>query len=197
MSVAVTQNELRHMERALDLARQGRGHTSPNPLVGAVVVRDGEVLGEGYHAAYGEAHAEVAALDACAVDPLGATLYVTLEPCCHAGRTPPCTDAILQAGISRVVFASDDPTDKASGRGPGILRDEGVEVVGMDGDVSRAARLLNQPFRKLARTGRPYVVFKSAMSLDGKVATQTGDSRWISNEEAGTSRGRRTSTCTA
>jgi diaminohydroxyphosphoribosylaminopyrimidine deaminase / 5-amino-6-(5-phosphoribosylamino)uracil reductase len=184
MPVAVTQNELRHMERALDLARQGHGRTSPNPLVGAVVVRDGDVLGEGYHAGYGEAHAEVAALDACAVDPLGATLYVTLEPCCHTGRTPPCTDAILRAGIARVVFASDDPTEKASGRGPGILRDEGVEVVAVDGEVSRAARMLNQPFRKLARTGHPYVVFKSAMSLDGKVATQTGDSRWISNEES-------------
>jgi diaminohydroxyphosphoribosylaminopyrimidine deaminase/5-amino-6-(5-phosphoribosylamino)uracil reductase len=185
MTVAVTQNELRHMERALDLARQGRGRTSPNPLVGAVVVRDGEVLGEGYHVAYGEQHAEVAALEACVpVDPLGATLYVTLEPCCHTGRTPPCTDAILRAGIARVVFASDDPTGKASGRGLGILRDEGVEVVSVDGDVSRAARLLNQPFRKLARTGRPYVVFKSAMSLDGKVATQSGDSRWISNEES-------------
>jgi diaminohydroxyphosphoribosylaminopyrimidine deaminase / 5-amino-6-(5-phosphoribosylamino)uracil reductase len=176
---------LRHMERALDLARQGSGHTSPNPLVGAVIVRDGEVLGEGYHAGYGEPHAEVAALEACgAVDPLGATLYVTLEPCCHTGRTPPCTDAILRAGIARVVFASDDPSEKASGRGLGILRDEGVEVVSVDGDVSREARLLNQPFRKLARTGRPYVVFKSAMSLDGKVATQTGDSRWISNEES-------------
>jgi diaminohydroxyphosphoribosylaminopyrimidine deaminase/5-amino-6-(5-phosphoribosylamino)uracil reductase len=185
MPAAVTQNELRHMERALDLARQGHGRTSPNPLVGAVIVRDGEVLGEGYHAGYGEAHAEIAALEACApVDPLGATLYVTLEPCCHTGRTPPCTDAILRAGISRVVFASDDPSDKASGRGLGILRDEGVEVVSVDGEVSRAARLLNQPFRKLARTGRPYVIFKSAMSLDGKVATQSGDSRWISNEES-------------
>ena len=184
MSLAVTQTELRHMQRALDLAWHGRGLTGPNPLVGAVVVRDGEVLGEGYHAGYGEAHAEVAALESCAVDPLGATLYVTLEPCCHTGRTPPCTDAILRAGIARVVIASDDPTDKASGRGLGILRDEGVEVVNVDGEVSRAARLMNQPFRKLARTGRPYVVFKSAMSLDGKVATQTGDSRWISNEQS-------------
>jgi diaminohydroxyphosphoribosylaminopyrimidine deaminase/5-amino-6-(5-phosphoribosylamino)uracil reductase len=182
MTVAVTQNDVRHMERALQLAREGRGRTSPNPLVGAVVVRDGEVLGEGYHAAYGEAHAEVAALESCAVDPLGATLYVTLEPCCHSGRTLPCTDAILRAGIARVVIASDDPTDKASGRGPGILRDEGIDVISVDGDVSHAARLLNQPFRKAARSGRPFIVFKSAMSLDGKVATQTGDSRWISNE---------------
>jgi diaminohydroxyphosphoribosylaminopyrimidine deaminase/5-amino-6-(5-phosphoribosylamino)uracil reductase len=182
MTVAVTEHDLHHMERALELAREGRGRTSPNPLVGAVVVRDGQVLGEGYHAGYGDQHAEVAALEACTVDPLGATMYVTLEPCCHSGKTLPCTDAILRAGIARIVIASDDPTDKASGRGPGILRDEGIEVISVDGDVSHHARLLNQPFRKMARTGRPHVVFKSAMSLDGKVATQTGDSRWISNE---------------
>jgi diaminohydroxyphosphoribosylaminopyrimidine deaminase / 5-amino-6-(5-phosphoribosylamino)uracil reductase len=180
----VTERDLRHMTRAIELAELGRGHTSPNPLVGAVVVRDDEVLGEGYHAAYGSSHAEVAALGACIADPLGATLYVTLEPCCHHGRTPPCTDAIVAAGIKRVVVASDDPTEKASGRGLGILRDEGIEVQTVDGEVSRAARLLNQPFRKQARTGRPLVVFKAAMSLDGKVATQTGDSKWISNERS-------------
>jgi diaminohydroxyphosphoribosylaminopyrimidine deaminase/5-amino-6-(5-phosphoribosylamino)uracil reductase len=149
-----------------------------------VVARDDEVLGEGYHAAYGGDHAEVAALGACVADPIGATMYVTLEPCCHHGRTPPCTDAIVHAGIKRIVVASDDPTDKASGRGLGILRDEGVDVEVVDGEVSHAARLLNQPFRKRARTGRPHVVFKSAMSLDGKVATQTGDSKWISGEES-------------
>jgi diaminohydroxyphosphoribosylaminopyrimidine deaminase / 5-amino-6-(5-phosphoribosylamino)uracil reductase len=180
----LTEPDLRHMQRAIQLAELGRGHTSPNPLVGALVVRGDDVLGEGYHAAYGSAHAEVAALAACEVDPIGATLYVTLEPCCHTGKTPPCTDAILAAGIKRVVVASDDPTEKAAGRGLGILRDEGVEVVTVDGDVSRSARLLNQPFRKLAKTGRPYIIFKSAMSLDGKVATQTGDSKWISNEES-------------
>ena len=172
------------MTRAVELAERGSGHTSPNPLVGAVVVRDEEVLGEGYHAAYGSEHAEVAALGACIKDPIGATLYVTLEPCCHHGHTPPCTDAIVAAGIKRVVVASDDPTDKASGRGLGILRDEGIDIETIDGDVSHLARLLNQPFRKRARTGRPLVVFKSAMSLDGKVATQTGDSKWISNERS-------------
>jgi diaminohydroxyphosphoribosylaminopyrimidine deaminase / 5-amino-6-(5-phosphoribosylamino)uracil reductase len=172
------------MKRAIELAELGRGHTSPNPLVGAVVVRENEVLGEGYHVAYGSDHAEVAALHACKRDPIGATLYVTLEPCCHQGKTPPCTDAIVAAGIKRVVVASDDPTEKASGRGLGILRDEGIEVVTVDGEVSHSARLLNQPFRKLAKTGRPYVIFKSAMSLDGKVATQTGDSKWISNEQS-------------
>jgi diaminohydroxyphosphoribosylaminopyrimidine deaminase/5-amino-6-(5-phosphoribosylamino)uracil reductase len=164
------------MQRAIELAELGRGHTRPNPLVGAVVVRDEEVLGEGYHSAYGGDHAEVAALGACLQDPIGATMYVTLEPCCHHGRTPPCTDAIVAAGIKRIVVASDDPTDKAAGRGLGILRDEGIDVQTIDGEVSHAARLLNQPFRKHARTGRPLVVFKSAMSLDGKVATQTGDS---------------------
>jgi diaminohydroxyphosphoribosylaminopyrimidine deaminase / 5-amino-6-(5-phosphoribosylamino)uracil reductase len=172
------------MQRAIELAELGRGHTRPNPLVGAVVVRDDEVLGEGYHAAYGGDHAEVAALGACLEDPIGATMYVTLEPCCHHGRTPPCTDAIVAAGIKRVVVASDDPTDKAAGRGLGILRDEGIDVQTVDGEVSHAARLLNQPFRKHARTGRPLVVFKAAMSLDGKVATQAGDSKWISNERS-------------
>lgn len=172
------------MRRAIELAELGRGHTSPNPLVGAIVVRDEEVLGEGYHAAFGSSHAEVVALSACETDPIGATMYVTLEPCCHQGHTPPCTDAIVAAGIKRVVVASDDPTDKASGRGLGILRDEGIDVQTIDGDLSRSARLLNQPFRKHARTGRPYVIFKSAMSLDGKVATQTGDSKWISNERS-------------
>ena len=113
-----------------------------------------------------------------------ATLYVSLEPCCHHGQTPPCTDAILEAGIRRVVVGSDDPTEKASGRGLGILRDEGVEVVVADGEPAFRARLLNQAFRKHARTGRPHVLFKSAMTLDGKVATRTGDSKWISGEEA-------------
>src|SRR5688500_15934212 len=121
------------MRRAIELAELGRGHTRPNPLVGAVIARDDSVLGEGYHAAYGSDHAEVAALGACISDPIGATMYVTLEPCCHHGQTPPCTDAIVNAGISRVVVASDDPSGKASGRGLGILRDEGVDVLVVDG----------------------------------------------------------------
>jgi diaminohydroxyphosphoribosylaminopyrimidine deaminase / 5-amino-6-(5-phosphoribosylamino)uracil reductase len=180
----MTERDLQHMERAIKLAEQGRGHTGPNPLVGAVVVRDDLVLGEGYHSAYGAPHAEVSALAACEHDPVGATMYVTLEPCCHRGKTPPCTEAIVKAGIKRVIVASDDPTEKASGRGLGILRDEGVEVVSVDGELAASARLLNQPFRKHALTGRPHVMFKAAMSLDGKVATQTGDSKWISSEES-------------
>jgi diaminohydroxyphosphoribosylaminopyrimidine deaminase/5-amino-6-(5-phosphoribosylamino)uracil reductase len=171
-----------HLARAIELAEGGRGRTTPNPLVGAVVVRDGHVLGEGFHASYGGQHAERAALAACDGDTRGATIYVSLEPCCHHGRTPPCTDALLEAGIARVVVASDDPTEKASGRGLGILRDEGVEVVVAGGELAARARLLNQPFRKHARTGRPHVRFKSAMTLDGKVATRTGDSKWISGE---------------
>ena len=174
-----------HLERAVALAEGGRGRVSPNPLVGAVVVKDGVVLGEGFHGRYGGAHAEREALAACGdADTAGATMYVSLEPCCHHGRTPPCTDAIVAAGIRRVVVASDDPTEKAAGRGLGILRDEGVEIVVADGEAATAARLLNQPFRKHARTGRPHVLFKSAMTLDGKVATRTGDSKWISGEES-------------
>ena len=174
-----------HLARAVELAEGGRGRTSPNPMVGAVVVRDGAVLGEGFHTAHGEPHAEREALAACGdAGTAGATMYVSLEPCCHHGRTPPCTDAILEAGIARVVVASDDPTEKAAGRGLGILRDEGIEVVVAEGELAARARLLNQPFRKHARTGIPWVLFKSAMTLDGKVATRTGDSKWISGEEA-------------
>ena len=172
----------RHLLRAVELAHLVRGQTSPNPMVGAVIVKDGRVIGEGTTQPPGQAHAERMALAACEEDPSGATMYVSLEPCAHHGRTPPCTEAILEAGISRVVIASDDPTTKAAGRGPGILRDEGVEVVWIDGEPAEKARLLNQPFRKHARTGRPLVVFKSAMTLDGKVATVSGDSQWISGE---------------
>jgi diaminohydroxyphosphoribosylaminopyrimidine deaminase/5-amino-6-(5-phosphoribosylamino)uracil reductase len=177
--------DLAHLARAIELAERGRGRTSPNPLVGAVVVRDGEVLGEGWHTRAGALHAEREALAACAgADTTGATMYVSLEPCAHHGRTPPCTEAIVEAGITRVVIASDDPSEHASGRGPGILRDEGIEVVFADGEPAARARLLNQPFRKHARTGRPHVLFKSAMTLDGKVATRTGDSKWISGEDS-------------
>src|SRR5215213_1901137 len=180
--MAVTEHDTRHLLRAIELAERARGQTSPNPMVGAVVVKHGRVIGEGITRPPGQAHAERAALEDCSEDPSGATLYVSLEPCCHQGRTPPCTEAILGASIARVVIASDDPTKKASGRGPGILRDEGVDVVWVDGEIAEAARLLNQPFRKHARTGRPLVIFKSAMTLDGKVATATGDSQWISGE---------------
>src|SRR5579875_1730245 len=178
-----TDSDRRHLERAIELAQLGRGQVSPNPLVGAVIARGDETIAEGYHRRVGEPHAEVEAIRAAVGEDLtGSTLYVSLEPCCHHGRTPPCTDAIRESGIRRVVVASDDPSEHACGRGLGILRDEGVEVVMADGDLSLRARLLNQPFRKHARTGRPWVLFKSAMTLDGKVATRSGDSQWISGE---------------
>jgi diaminohydroxyphosphoribosylaminopyrimidine deaminase / 5-amino-6-(5-phosphoribosylamino)uracil reductase len=182
-----TEQEASYLRRALELAEGGRGRVSPNPLVGAVLVRDDSVIGEGFHAELGGLHAERAAIDECrarGVDPAGSTIYVTLEPCAHTGRQPPCTEAILKAGISRVVYASEDPTEKASGRGPGMLRDGGIEVKLANGPEAAAARLLNQPFRKRARTGRPLVTYKAAMSLDGRVASPTGDSRWISSVES-------------
>jgi diaminohydroxyphosphoribosylaminopyrimidine deaminase / 5-amino-6-(5-phosphoribosylamino)uracil reductase len=173
--------------RALELADGGRGRVSPNPLVGAVIVRDAEVIGEGFHAELGGLHAERAALADARErgnDPAGADMYVTLEPCAHEGRQPPCVEAILAAGIGRVVIAADDPTEKASGRGPGILRDGGVAVELAAGAAAAAARLLNQPFRKHGRTGLPLVTLKLAMSLDGRTATAAGDSPWISGERS-------------
>jgi len=187
MKSQLTGTDEAHLARALELAERGRGRVSPNPLVGAVVVRDGEVIGEGWHAELGDLHAERAALADCAergTDPVGATMYVTLEPCAHQGRQPPCVEAILEAGIARVVIASDDPSEKASGRGPGILRDGGVEVELAAGEEASAARLLNQPFRKHARTGLPLVTLKLAMSLDGQTTTRPGDSPWISGEQS-------------
>jgi diaminohydroxyphosphoribosylaminopyrimidine deaminase/5-amino-6-(5-phosphoribosylamino)uracil reductase len=185
MNSQLTDIDLDHLRRALELAERGRGRVSPNPLVGAVVVRGGSVIGEGFHAELGGLHAERAALADCrerGEDPAGATMYVTLEPCAHQGRQPPCVEAILEAGIGRVVVASEDPSEKASGRGPGILRDGGVEVAFAAGAEAASARLLNQPFRKHSRTGLPLVTLKLAMSLDGRTATAPGDSPWISGE---------------
>jgi diaminohydroxyphosphoribosylaminopyrimidine deaminase/5-amino-6-(5-phosphoribosylamino)uracil reductase len=187
MATVGTEVQEAHLRRALELAEGGRGMVSPNPLVGAVLARDAEVIGEGFHAELGGLHAERAAIEDCRArpnDPAGATLYVSLEPCAHHGRQPPCTEAILEARIARVVYASEDPTEKAAGRGPGMLRDEGVEVELAEGAEATRARLLNQPFRKHARTGRPLVTYKAAMSLDGRVAAPSGDSRWISTAES-------------
>jgi diaminohydroxyphosphoribosylaminopyrimidine deaminase/5-amino-6-(5-phosphoribosylamino)uracil reductase len=177
-----TERDERHLSRAIQLASEARGQTSPNPLVGAVIVKNGRTIGEGYHTHAGAPHAEREALAACSEDPTGATMYVSLEPCAHHGRTPPCTEAIVQAKIGRIVVASDDPTSKANGRGLGILRDEGIQVDVCNGVCSAEARLINQPFRKHAKTGRPLVVWKAAMTLDGKVATSRGDSKWISGD---------------
>ena len=187
MPTVSTEQDEPHLRRALELAEEGRGRVSPNPLVGAVLVREDQTIGEGFHAELGGLHAERAAIAEArqrGEDPAGSTIYLTLEPCAHTGRQPPCTEAILEAGISRVVYASEDPTEKASGRGPGMLRDGGVAVELAGGPAAAAARLLNQPFRKRARTGRPLVTYKAAMSLDGRVASPSGDSRWISSVES-------------
>lgn len=168
------------MARALELAERGRGAVEPNPLVGAVVVRDGRVVGEGWHQRYGEAHAEVNALAAAGEAARGATLYVTLEPCCHHGKTPPCTDAVLHAGVRRVVAAMSDPFPRVSGQGLCRFVNAGLDVTVGLGEAE--ARRLNAPYLKLLGTGRPYVHAKWAMTLDGKIATRAGDSKWISNE---------------
>lgn len=173
-------NDIDYMRRALTLARRGR--TSPNPMVGAVIVRDGRILAEGWHEKCGALHAERHALANCPESPAGATMYVTLEPCCHQGRQPPCTDAILAAGIRRVVVGSDDPNPLVAGKGLEILRSHGLEVE--TGVLREECDALNQVFFHYIRTKRPYVVMKYAMTLDGKIATRTGASQWITGEEA-------------
>ncbi len=170
------------MRRALELAERGRGRVEPNPLVGAVVVRDGVRVGEGWHQRYGGPHAEVHALAAAGPAARGATLYVTLEPCCHLGKTPPCTDAILRAGIGRVVAAMSDPFPAVAGKGADLLNAAGIPVEFGIGEA--AARRLNAPYLTLLAVGQPYVHAKWAMTLDGKIATRTGDSKWISNESS-------------
>lgn len=170
------------MTRALELAERGRGHVEPNPLVGAVVVRDGTIVGEGWHEKFGNAHAEINALAQAEERARGATLYVTLEPCCHHGKTPPCTDAVVRAGIRRVVASMLDPFAAVAGRGLAILREAGVEVeVGLGGP---AAHRLNAPYFMRLRAGRPWIHGKWAMTLDGKIACFTGSSKWITSEAA-------------
>lgn len=170
----------RFMRRALDLARRGKGFTSPNPAVGAVIVRGGRVVGEGWHRRAGAPHAEVAALRRAGGRARGATLYVTLEPCCTWGRTPPCTGAILRAGIARVIVAARDPNPRHNGRGLRILRRAGVDV--REGLLREEAAVLNEDFAKHVATGLPFTVVKCAMSIDGKIASASGRSRWISGD---------------
>ena len=173
-------NDADFMRLALRLAKRGR--TSPNPMVGAVVVKDGAMVGEGYHPRAGEPHAEVFALQAAGDLTGGATLYVTFEPCCHTGRTPPCTEAIVKAGIVRVCAAMIDPDPNVSGRGLERLRRAGIGVE--CGLCEREAMALNEAYIKQRTTGMPLVILKSAMSLDGKIATRTGDSQWITNQRS-------------
>ena len=173
----------RFMVRAVELARRGAGFTNPNPLVGCVIVRSGRVIGEGWHERYGEAHAEANALADCArrgEDPSGATAYVTLEPCAHHGKQPPCADALLSAGVARVVAGSSDPNPLVAGKGLARLEAAGVEVV--RGMLREECDALNPVFFHFIRTGRPYVVAKWAMTADGRIACASGDSRWVTGE---------------
>lgn len=172
----------RFMWMTLDLARQGRGRTSPNPMVGAVVVKDGEVVSTGYHKEAGSPHAEVVALQKAGEKARGATLYANLEPCSHKGKTPPCVEAITEAGIKKVVVSMTDPNPVVNGKGISFLRDRGIKV--KVGILEEKARHLNEIFIKYITTRRPFVIVKAAMSLDGKIATREGDSRWITGEKS-------------
>jgi diaminohydroxyphosphoribosylaminopyrimidine deaminase/5-amino-6-(5-phosphoribosylamino)uracil reductase len=175
-----TDPDVQLMKKALRLALLGAGMTSPNPLVGAVIVKQGAVVGRGYHQVLGGPHAEVNAIKDAGRSCAGATLYVTLEPCNHHGLTPPCTKAVVDAGISRVVFGMRDPNPDVAGGGGEHLRDEGIEVKG--GVFEQECRLLNQPFIKYVTTGAPYVTLKAAATLDGYIAAASGDSKWITGE---------------
>jgi len=172
--------DIKYMQRALDLAARAQGRTSPNPMVGAVVVKGDEIIGEGYHHKAGTAHAEVIALNAAGEDARGATLYVTLEPCSHYGRTPPCADAVAAAGIKRAVIACLDPNPLVSGKGLKIMEEAGIETI--NGVLQEPAERLNEAFFKYIRFKTPFIILKVAMTLDGKIATGAGDSRWISSE---------------
>lgn len=171
--------EEKFMRRALELAKKGRSRTSPNPMVGAVLVKNGKIVGEGFHENYGEAHAEANAINQAGKDAKGSTLFVTLEPCSHYGNTPPCTEAIIRAGVKKVVYASSDPTQKKSSK---ILKDGGIKIVGAV--LEAEADFLNRHFLYFVKNNFPYVTIKFASSLDGKLATKTFDSKWITNEKA-------------
>lgn len=175
-------NEEFYMKRAIELAENGEGFVSPNPLVGAVIVKDGKIIGEGYHEKYGGLHAERNALKNCTEDPKNADIYVTLEPCCHYGKQPPCTDAIIQSGIKRVVIGSRDPNPLVSGKGAELLRKAGIQV---DEDFMRSeCDRLNPIFFHYIKTGLPYIALKYAATADGKIATVTGKSKWITGEQS-------------
>ncbi len=174
--------DIDYMSLALELAQKGCGWVSPNPMVGAVIVKNGEIIGKGWHQKCGELHAERNALADCNVSPKGATMYVTLEPCCHYGRTPPCTEAIIESGIKRVIIGTLDPFPLVSGKGIAILREHGIEVI--EGVMKPECDKLNEVFFHFIHTERPFVMMKYAMTMDGKIATYTGASRWITDELA-------------
>ncbi|MBQ9622147.1 MAG: bifunctional diaminohydroxyphosphoribosylaminopyrimidine deaminase/5-amino-6-(5-phosphoribosylamino)uracil reductase RibD, partial [Treponema sp.] len=173
------------MLRAIELAWLGEGRTNPNPLVGAVIVKNGRIIGEGWHRVYGDLHAEREALKNCAdrgENPMGADIFVTLEPCCHFGKQPPCTQALLEAGISRVFVGSRDPNPLVHGKGNAFLRENGIEVT--EDFLKAECDKLNPVFFHYIQTKTPFVALKFAMTLDGKIATKTGESKWISNEKS-------------
>ncbi|MFO0944553.1 MAG: bifunctional diaminohydroxyphosphoribosylaminopyrimidine deaminase/5-amino-6-(5-phosphoribosylamino)uracil reductase RibD [Planctomycetota bacterium] len=170
------------MRRAIEIARLGQGFVEPNPMVGSVVVKEGRILAEGHHAQFGGPHAEVNALNIAGEQAEGATLYVTLEPCCHHGKTPPCTDRVLASGVARVVVAMADPFPQVAGKGTRILRSAGLQVD--VGCLEKESRALNAPYLKRVTSGRPYVHAKWAMTLDGRIATSAGESKWITGENA-------------
>ncbi len=170
------------LKETLNLAKKGMGWTNPNPMVGAVIVKNGKIIGKGYHRKVGFPHAEIEALKACRESLEGSTLYINLEPCSHFGRTPPCVDEIIKTEISHVVCCTLDPTPKVSGKGVDILRKAGVDV--SVGILKDQARLLNEAFFTFYEKNRPFIALKFASSLDGKIATKTGDSKWITNEES-------------
>lgn len=171
-----------YMKKALALAKKGIGRVNPNPLVGSVIVKDNQIIGEGYHQKYGEPHAERNALKNCTKDPKGATLYVNLEPCCHFGKTPPCTEAIIQSGVEKVVIGALDPNPKVCGKGVSWLKEYGIEVI--TGVLEEECKRLNRVFFYYITTQKPYVVMKYAMTVDGKIATVSKESKWITGEEA-------------
>lgn len=177
--------EEKYMRRAIELAKKGSGHVNPNPLVGAVIVRDGEIIGEGYHECYGQLHAErnaIANAKKRGNSLEGSTIYVTLEPCCHYGKTPPCTEAIIEEKIARVVVGSDDPNPLVSCKGFQMLREKGIEVI--PHFLKEECDAMNHVFFHYIRTGTPYVAMKYAMTMDGKIACYTGDSKWVTGEES-------------
>lgn len=177
--------EEKYMRSAIELAKKGSGHVNPNPLVGAVIVRDGEIIGEGYHECYGQLHAErnaIANAKKRGNSLEGSTIYVTLEPCCHYGKTPPCTEAIIEEKIARVVVGSDDPNPLVSGKGFQMLREKGIEVI--PHFLKEECDAMNHVFFHYIRTGTPYVAMKYAMTMDGKIACYTGDSKWVTGEES-------------